>query len=452
MQKLINLLSKRPAAATNHPEQATHLQMLENRVRGAIRFLGKIKVKRGGGTSYRLNTLPWFLLIGSTNAGKTSLLAHSNINFILDKHARRENSANLVASSPCVWWGMRDAVLVDVPGSYLDTSGGRSTPSNSLLSHLLEIMQRVRGKEAIRGVIVAISLPELMDWDNHERLTTLIRKNIAEVRARFGQHLPIYFTLTKCDLLPGFMDFFNDCGSDELAQAWGITFPPVSATESFAEICQNRFDALIGRLNKQLIWRLHQERDAHARTYIKDFPLRIERVKEAFVDMLKNLTANGNHFALKGIYLTSAVQYPLAEQAPQTVSGNEFQRSMEIMNAPVLRRQAYFIKQFILQSILSSIPVPVKQDNWNRHAFASAAVLCMIAIGAIKGKDALEKFYPRTASVPIQSVSFVQAQLKPRLDVKAPVQVASNMAQSQKIQLARLKPGKFSNQHREDKV
>jgi len=63
---------------------------------------------------------------------------------------------------------------------------------------------------------------------------------------------------------------------------------------------------LIKRINKQLIWRLHQERNPLARPYIKDFPLHIERLKEAVITLLKTLALPD--LLISGVYLTSATQ------------------------------------------------------------------------------------------------------------------------------------------------
>jgi type VI protein secretion system component VasK len=253
-------------------------------------------------------------------------------------------------------------------------------------------------------------------------------------------------------LLPGFVDFFNDSGSDELAQAWGITFPVLTG-ESYADVCVNRFDALISRLNKQLIWRLHQERNNYARIYIKDFPLQIERLKEAFVDILSGITRSGESLALKGLYLTSAMQNEMPEQVasyPKTVSADDFQRSMEIMNTFVLRKQAYFIKQFLLQGILQPYSAPA-EEFWQNRALVSAAVICMIVlVGGIEGKDKMYSLFHHSSGLEV-TTNLAQYPVQTKQEAVLPAQLVASSTPNHK-QLANLKTGKISIQRKEDKV
>jgi len=368
MKQLMNSLSKSNASAwlnkitqyVNKSEkslQATqqsiithHLQALENRFQGAMHFLKKTKIKKNH-RRLGLQHLPWYLLIGSSGAGKTTLLANSKINFILEKQFH-QNNIQIVPSENCDWWITSDIVLVDVPGRYMTSKGKKNSLSKMLWQHFLELVKKKRGKQALSGIVIALSLEELMTTQNREWLINDLKQSLSELRKKFSNDLPIYFTVTKCDLLPGFLDFFNDYSNEELTQAWGITFPP-TATGSLADTFVTRFNALIKRLNSHVLWRLHRERNPFAKFYIKDFPLQLERLKEAIVDVVKALTIEVP-INLKGVYLTSATQHIVTEQAtthPELVPAEEFQQSFQIMHNPYVSMHSYFIKQFILQGL-----------------------------------------------------------------------------------------------------
>jgi type VI secretion system protein ImpL len=295
----------------------------------------------GQDSKIRLNHLPWFLLIGPEGSGKTALMNNSQIPFIPKEQVAAESLAALAEYGAGDWWLTPDAVLLDVSKNYF---------SNSPDVRWLNLFNKKwRGRNTVSGIVVSLPLSDLTEIHSRAALVENLKQRVIELKEKFGADVPFYFTLTKCDLLPGFLDFFAHSGTDELGQAWGITLPHQQPVlESFI----NRFNALIKRLNKQLIWRLHQERGTFERVFIKDFPLQIERLKEILIDVLHSLTKGGNDFALQGVYLTSAVQHSAPEQLPHaTIDASS--TAMQIMHVPAMPSRSYFIRQFLLQGLSS---------------------------------------------------------------------------------------------------
>ena len=381
-----------PLAFIN-PDLAKKIQGIESRFQGALRFLKKTMLNKQGKNS-SLYQLPWYLLIVPAHAGKTSLLANANINFILAKQFKPEILKNIPASDVCDWWVTRDAVMVDVPSHYLSakqkilsTNSNQKAPSTYAVWHgFLTLVKKYRGKKALSGVILALPAAELMTGSSQERLFTELQQQITEARAQFGAHLPFFLTLTKCDQIPGFIDFFSDSGSDELAQAWGVTLPALKDNENLPEVFGNRFNALIKRLNKQLIWRLHQERNPFTRPQIKDFPLQIERLKDYLANALKIIAPDAN-FNLQGVYLTSALQQTPQDQehATQlTAAPNLAPGALQIFRAPALPPRTFFVRQLLLQALLATgqpsaadprFSLTLNQFNWRNHKGLTAAVI-----------------------------------------------------------------------------
>lgn len=372
--KLFFLIKRAAAAATppkpKNPLIIRNMLIVESRLRGAIRFLKNTSINKNG-RNVRLHRLPWYLLIGASNAGKSTLLANANVNFILDKQFKQKNIKSLPHSETCDWRATRDLVLVDVPGTYVCGGEQNTSMANHLWHSFLDLIVKLRGEQGLSGIIMTVSIAELMDKQKRIELAAHLKKRITELRERFGIALPFYVALTKCDLLPGFLDFFSDYTSDELSQAWGITLPFLAENESLAEAFSHRFNALIKRLNQQLILHMHQERSLYARIYIKDFPLQVERIKDACADLLKLLANVQDPFYLKGVYLTSAMQDTSEKQTsnyPQLVLADEFQQALQIMRNPVMPTHAYFIKQFILQGLTSNEQAVNTGINW-QHMF-----------------------------------------------------------------------------------
>jgi hypothetical protein len=68
------------------------------------------------------------------------------------------------------------------------------------------------------------------------------------------------------------------------------------------------------------------------------------------------LTREGTPFFLKGVYLTSAIQQATTAPAqyPQTVQADEFLQALQIMHTPSAPANAYFVRQFLLQGLVTS--------------------------------------------------------------------------------------------------
>lgn len=370
------------------PEMNKKLQILHGRFQGAVEFLQKTTINKNG-KDVTLAQLPWFLMIGTLGSGKTSLLANSHANFILAKQFKDANLKQIPLSSHSDWWATRDLVLVDVPGNYISTREKQLNTGNFLWQTLIDLTHKNRGTNSLGGAIITLQLPELMKKQNTELrklIFTDIKKHILHLRETFGNNLPFYLTITKCDLLPGFIEFFSDCGTDEQTQAWGVTLPAMNEKERLHEVFAHRFNSLIKRLNKQLIWRLHQERNPIARPYIKDFPLQVERLKEAIIYFLKTLSLPD--LCLQGVYLTSAIQSTEEENNSHVpvIINPAASQALQLARHPHMGTRAFFIKQFIQQGLLS-VSDPVVSAKHSREVFnkriAYAAAVGAIAISAI---------------------------------------------------------------------
>lgn len=370
---------KRAQPSKMHPELAKKINLLQGRFQGAVNFLKKTYITKHG-KNVKLTHLPWYLLIGPTGAGKTTLLANANINFILAKQFKPDSLKTITPSDCCDWWVTRDVVLVDVPGSYFQskhpvsaavesaakltdaqkhTASAPSVPK--LWTNLLSLITQHRGRKKLGGVVVALNLPELINPKYNQQRDQLIqdlKQRILEIKEKFGHNTAIYFVVTKCDLIPGFLEFFSDSTGDETSQAWGITIPALKENEKLIDVFATRFNALIKRINKQLLWRLHQERNPFARPAIKDFPLQIERLKDSLSQLIKMLSLSDTPTNLAGVYLTSGIQHPMDNpNASHAASG-----TLQILRSPAPAARAFFVKQFILQGLLNSA---------DHHALAS---------------------------------------------------------------------------------
>src|SRR3990167_2026607 len=348
------------------PELIKKIKALEGRIAGATQFLQKTAITKQG-KNIHLHQLPWYLFVGPAQSGKTTLLANTQVNFILSKQFKQQDTQQPSISETCDWWVTRDLTIIDVPSKYVTTN-------STLWSALLTLITKYRNKQAIQGIILALPLPELMESFSQQKMVEMsqtLLQRIHEIQQQFNLKIPVYFIITKCDRLPGFVEFFKDSGGDELAQTWGISLPPLKENEKPIDIFINRFNLLIKRLNKQLIWRMHQERTSAARPYIKDFPLQVERLKGMIATLIKVFSADQVQPMMRGIYLTSAIQPMMQENNQHATYLGDSQvtdTTLQIFNGPVSQSKPYFIKQLLLQGLTSAATHITPQSTLKRKS------------------------------------------------------------------------------------
>lgn len=365
------------------------LQGVQSRFAGALSFLKKTSILRRGKTIL-LDQLPWYLLLGPSHAGKTTLLQHCKLRFILQP----QKSSSLDPSENVDWWVTKDANYLDVPSFYLSSknNGKENDPNNKiyLWSFFLKLIKKKCGKKRINGIVMVLPLPEILKQNNFAYYQTILQSffdSLLELQALFSEAIPCQLVITKCDLLPGFCEFFAESGSDEKAQAWGITLPPFTADKKWEPIFLQQFNGLIKRLNEQLLWRLHHEHDQRARPLIKDFPLHVERLKEHIFSFIKEFLRKKIAFPLQGIYLTSAEQ----DKGSSVTSNAEWHlgslQLQPLLQAPKVPPQTFFIKQLMAQVFCSSfshyLPKASLFSVWMKRLSIST---CIFAAGfAIMG-------------------------------------------------------------------
>jgi type VI secretion system protein ImpL len=332
------------------------LDHLLKRFQGALSFMQSTTIAKHGHPT-PLKELPWYLIIGPENAGKTALLANANVNYILQRQFSAQEAQAPSTSSHCDWWVTRDACLIDIPGKYIE---GGSPLHSKLWSALLNLIKSSNCHEQCSGILLTLPLPELMKANDAHALNQLVlslKRRLESLQHAFQRTLPCVLVITKCDLLPGFNEYFSESADDEITQAWGITLPYLRTGDRIDAIFSVRFNALIKKLNQQLIWRLHQERNPIVRPPIKDFPLQVERLKTLTQDLLRKLTKTTSAFQLHALYLTSALQSH-TDTANLVLDENESERALQAFKAPTPSSRPYFIKQLLTYGL--SMPPEAK--------------------------------------------------------------------------------------------
>ncbi|MFJ7885868.1 type VI secretion system membrane subunit TssM [Pseudomonas sp. NPDC096917] len=284
---------------------ASHKE-LRTRFKDALRTLKTSSVYRGRSERWR-DELPWYLLIGPTGSGKTSLLDFSGLDFPLNK-IDRKLTRDTSGTRQCDWYFAEHGVLIDTAGRYLTQS---ETPADTHdWRTLLGLLRKRRRERPLNGVLVTVPVDALFSNDESSlsELAERIRLRLQDIHQTLHIEVPVYLVLSKADKLLGFTEFFEQLTREESDQVFGASFTK-GQSGSDVSLLRTEFEALLGRLNSQIITRMHQERDSQRRGRILDFPHQLGGIGERlclFVDM----AFTGNRYQraspLRGFYLTSA--------------------------------------------------------------------------------------------------------------------------------------------------
>ncbi|MCU7878890.1 MAG: type VI secretion system membrane subunit TssM [Candidatus Thiodiazotropha sp. (ex Lucinoma borealis)] len=294
-------------------ESDEEVQILSQRLDDAIRILKESKVGGKHNRQY-LYQLPWYMFIGPPGSGKTTALLNSGLHFPLADKLGNDAVQGIGGTRNCDWWFTDDAVLLDTAGRYT-TQDSYEEVDRAAWMGFLDLLKKHRKRRPINGALVAISVEDILQQTELERLNhaKAIRMRVKELIDHFGIRFPIYVLFTKCDLLAGFNEFFENMGREERGQVWGMTFPLTDKSDKDTGIShfQDEFRDLEKRIDVRLLDRLEQERDAKRRVLIYSFPQQFSALREAAESFLHE-AFNANVFQetpmVRGIYFTSGTQ------------------------------------------------------------------------------------------------------------------------------------------------
>ncbi|NYZ14119.1 type VI secretion system membrane subunit TssM [Azospirillum sp. RWY-5-1] len=315
-ERVVEALAEATAPPKADPDQEVgndEIDLLRQRLREAM---ARLKRTRFGGRWDRryLYQLPWYLLIGAPGSGKTTALMNSGLRFPLASEMGRTAVRDLGGTRNCDWWFTDEAVLIDTAGRYT-TQDSRQSVDGRVWTGFLDLLKKHRPRQPINGALMAVSLSDLLVWNDADRAqhALTLKRRLQELRTHMGVRFPVYVLLTKADLLAGFNEYFESLGREERDQVWGMTLPmdDGAGEEAAVRFVGPEFDALVGRLNRRLLDRMHQEPDMARRSLDFLFPAQVALLRPALLDFLA-LVFEPNRFEerplLRGVYFTSGTQ------------------------------------------------------------------------------------------------------------------------------------------------
>ena len=289
------------------PDRKEEIDAVRIQFEKGIAALKESKLSKGLSGKAALYALPWYMFIGPPASGKSTALRHSGLQFP-SLSGSGQGLQGVGGTRNCDWWFTNEGVLLDTAGRYVTQEEDQAE-----WVAFLDLLKKYRKDSPINGVIATIAIPDLVQASDAEVETHAkqIRARIDELITRLGIVFPVYVMFTKCDLVRGFTEFFDELNSTERERVWGCTFSKVPPTnDPPATRFRNEFDGLLSALQARRLTRLASTRGSHKVT-IFGFPMQMASTRDRlmkFVEVLFEPNPYQENPLLRGFYLTSGTQ------------------------------------------------------------------------------------------------------------------------------------------------
>ncbi|MGB1237194.1 MAG: type VI secretion system membrane subunit TssM [Pseudomonadales bacterium] len=344
-----------------------------------------------GGGNY-LYKLPWYLVMGVENAGKTSLINRSEQSFALTA-ALKANMGKRSNPYGVDWWIGDESVIMDPDGEIL--TQGSVNPENgevktALWNHFIEWLERNRSRRPLNGAIIVLDLEKLSTGSVSDRkaYASVIRTRLRELMERLSTRFPIYVVLSKMDLLSGFDLFFKHMSKAEREQAMGFTFSmdSVHSEDGWLKEFDAQYTQMLERMNALLPKQLEQSKNTQERTALYSFVRQLSGLKEVLQHFLKEALESDRFSTsalVRGVYYTSVYQQGVPSDVFINNAAKRYNLPEQINRAQHAAQSSIFFSGGLFRNIIYP-ESGIAGDNFKvarqkRNVLILATLACSIA-------------------------------------------------------------------------
>lgn len=272
---------------------------------------------------HKINDDQWYLMIGSANSGKTTLIRNLGLKFsYIDSSQRKPIEQGIESTRDCDFFQTEEtyesaegrrkkAFVIDVTGTYMNERGidGDAQTAQRHWQAFLHILKRHSKKTPIKSLILAVDLESIVQEEGTiEKQANVINERIKDIVSVFGVVLPIYLVFTKCDIIFGFTTFFDTLKVNRQDEVLGHTFSDdqqKDITNEFKTECKRLFRVMASQGQSYLA-----SIDEKSRSSVYSFPQEFNAISQKLADFIHVLFPKVSQDTppLRGFYFTSATQ------------------------------------------------------------------------------------------------------------------------------------------------
>lgn len=331
-EELANAIEQDSKAEYGQQKDKAELQLIQQQMKESIQLIRKSKLgdKKGNAALYEL---PWYMVIGNPAAGKSSAIYNSGLKFPFEETHQKMVSAGLSGTRNCDWFFSTEGILLDTAGRYSVYS-----EDHSEWLGFLNILKKNRSKAPVNGLIVIVSIAELISQspENSLKLAKNLRARIQDLTERLEVVVPVYLVFSKMDLIAGFTEFFDCYESQEYKQAWGATLPyEQNSSQNAVELFEKHYTILYDGLKSVSTTHLSRRHSQNISPSVMTFPLEFKTLKPALKSFIGTLFEDNPYQfqpVFRGFYFTSALQEGIIESPMTENIAQEFQLQQVPLN------------------------------------------------------------------------------------------------------------------------
>lgn len=325
------------------------------------------------GRGRSIYALPWYLVIGPSQSGKTALISGSDLSFPL-AHILNDHSKSAVGGKLPQYWVTNESLLFDLPGTWLEAepapSAARPAPDatapgvrtgteeNRLWDAFLGLLAEYRPRRPINGVILTLDIVDLIRSAPERRTETAMRIHgrLVEIAEKLGTRFTVHVVLTKLDRLAGFRDYFAQLSRSERNSPFGFSFPVYNelSADQWAEDFERAFDAFMNRSNDDMLDRLYSQRDTGNRRNMYSFSRELAASGPAVADFFRRALLSDRFSTpplVRGVYFVSLKQEGVPFNALLNRIARDYQMQPPVLPAYSGHSTKYFTDQLFRQVI-----------------------------------------------------------------------------------------------------
>lgn len=390
-EELANAIQQDTKAEYGQQKNKEELQLINQQMKDSIQLIRKSKLgdKKGNAALYEL---PWYMVIGNPAAGKSSAIYNSGLKFPFEETHQKMISAGLSGTRNCDWFFSTEGVLLDTAGRY-----SVYAEDYSEWLGFLNILKKNRSKAPVNGLIVIVSIAELIGQspENSLKLAKNLRARIQDLTERLEVVVPVYVVFSKMDLIAGFTEFFDCYETQEYNQAWGATLPyEQNSSQNAVELFEHHYNLLYDGLKGVSTTHLSRRHSQNISPSVMTFPLEFKTLKPALKSFISTLFEDNPYQfqpVFRGFYFTSALQEGIIESPMTKQIAQEFHLSQIAQAEPsdhniALQNHGYFLKGLFSNIILKDKNLVKQHINPSRKrqrylAFIGALLGVSIILG-----------------------------------------------------------------------
>jgi type VI secretion system protein ImpL len=190
----------------------------------SLQMLNRLPQLKGAGNP--VYALPWYLLIGAAQSGKTAVVQGAGLFSPLLPIAGDSGGTQNYD-----WWVSNSALVIDTAGRYAIPVEAQRDRAEWY--RLLRLLHHHREQEPVNGLLLTVSA----EWLASQPPETLraeaskLRDRLEEAVRELGIDVPVYLLVTRCDAVEGFAEFFGQLPERMQNEALGYVNDAASSSE-----------------------------------------------------------------------------------------------------------------------------------------------------------------------------------------------------------------------------